>query len=96
MDIDLTNRLLCTTMEFESFMQGAVATGVRLGLTEISAEGSTKDGVAKDIDPKSGGVRGVDGLRVGNSKMLDAAWRGGDALVEQVRFVVSMYSQYLV
>ncbi|KAJ3038171.1 hypothetical protein HK097_003244, partial [Rhizophlyctis rosea] len=58
-------------------MPGAVATGVRLGLSEISAEDSTKDGVAKGVEDGIGGVRGVDGLRVGSSKQLDAAWRGG-------------------
>ncbi|KAJ3036750.1 hypothetical protein HDV00_002412 [Rhizophlyctis rosea] len=60
-----------------SVIPGLVSTNVRLGLGEISAEDSTKDGVARGVDPKSGGVRAVDGLRVGNSKMLESTWRGG-------------------
>ena len=54
-----------------------VAGDVTLGLSEISAEPSTRDGTPKNIDPSTGGTRASDGLRVGNSKMLDAAWRAG-------------------
>lgn len=57
-----------------------MASKMSLGLKEISAEEMTKDGKAKGFDPVSGGVRAVDGLRVGNSKMLTAAHRAGDGL----------------
>ncbi|KAJ3300401.1 hypothetical protein HK104_000915 [Borealophlyctis nickersoniae] len=56
---------------------GIIASTVTLGLQEIAAEDVTKDGLSKGFEPASGGTRAVDGLRVGNSKMLDSAHRAG-------------------
>ena len=51
----------------------------KLGLEEISAEETTKNGLAKGFDLATGGTRAADGLRVGMdaSKMLTAAYNAG-------------------
>ncbi|KAJ3180590.1 hypothetical protein HDU85_003994 [Gaertneriomyces sp. JEL0708] len=56
---------------------GGVAVQVGLGLKEIAAEEVTYDGFVQGLDPATGGNRAVDGLRVGNSKTLDATIHAG-------------------
>ncbi|KAI8807575.1 hypothetical protein BJ742DRAFT_812108 [Cladochytrium replicatum] len=54
---------------------GAVSGPSKLGLSEISAESSTQDGDAAVSD--IGGLRAVDGISVGNSKILNGTFNAG-------------------
>ncbi|KAI8829693.1 hypothetical protein BJ741DRAFT_622048 [Chytriomyces cf. hyalinus JEL632] len=57
---------------------GLIASGVSIGLREISSEQSTNDGQSSSQDVLDGVVRAKDGLRVGgNSKALQFAYRSG-------------------
>jgi hypothetical protein len=58
---------------------GLIAGYSRLGLEEIEAEPVTKDGMSSGFSLESGGMRGVDGLRVwnGGSLQLQAAFKAG-------------------
>ncbi|KAJ3224410.1 hypothetical protein HDU81_008568 [Chytriomyces hyalinus] len=57
---------------------GLIASGVSIGLREISSEQSTNDGQSSSQDVLDGVVRAKDGLRVGgSSKALQFAFRSG-------------------
>ncbi|KAI9345320.1 hypothetical protein BDR26DRAFT_893525 [Obelidium mucronatum] len=57
---------------------GLIGASLPLGLEEISAEDSTRDGDSATSDAIEGNVKFKDGLRVGGgSKLLEYAWRSG-------------------
>ncbi|KAJ3331688.1 hypothetical protein HDU76_002490 [Blyttiomyces sp. JEL0837] len=56
---------------------GLISANVQLGLEEIAQESTTHDGPIKSSEAAEGLVQAVDGLRVGNSKLLQYAYRHG-------------------